>query len=392
MRSLVIVMLILGAGLGLIGRALYQVRADAKRQFELIGRLEKQGAVIAYGERSELSWLESIVNRWDNDTKFFTVEAVTLKQGQYAQEDLTCIGELTGLQTYFDDQGHTNSQVLKSLAQSPTLKTLHVHRWSNAEGGAAAIFSGAPALEDLVIGGDAVDDEFLIAAGRHAKLNYLYLNANKVSSQGVKGLANSTSLAWLHLSSCNGLHEGLTELAQLSNLQQLVIEQETFSEADLQALGDFQFLQSLTIAATEFPPNVTNPISQLPALKSLFIAGKLSPYESFDKLAESGVVKLTLTGPITDEENFFDQIAKCKQLRTLNIRLLTQTDDRMASLAKLNQLRYLVITWQGNFDSVRRLHDRIPHCTITVYSPDGKSRQVFRSITNEQMKRSLGRQ
>lgn len=183
LRTLLLGMAVLGAGLGLFQRL--------DRQRQLVARIEAAGGICGYQTR-------------DSSGRFETWFRAMLPQSYF--DDVWYIG--------FDENNNNVDGILAHVAELQSLDSLNL---ANTK----------------------VSDEGLAHLARLKSLRWVDLHNTQVSDPGLAHLARLKSLKVLYLTNTQVSDAGLADLAELRSLERLYLEKTQASDAGVQRLKSF---------------------------------------------------------------------------------------------------------------------------------------------------------
>lgn len=203
-------------------------------------------------------------------------------------------------------------QGLEYLINMPNLKNLDLSNFSHLSGHALLIFSCRLNIESLDLSFISlskaplneklsqlrqlklqnchpISDEVMAFIARHPNLEHLYLNGSTITEEGLKHIAELTSLKILNLSGCKTLNakglkilSSLTELVSLSLRNCMAIDDQEFCHLN------FQQLEMLDLRGTSVSFEVLkNLLPDLPKLKLLNVIGTKLTLEQILELQNS---------------------------------------------------------------------------------------------------------
>lgn len=375
MRLLLIAMLVLGTGLGFLGR-LVRIRTGADRQLELIRHLEERGFNFHGYRRGPLEWYESLVYAIDRRTPFIRVSKVTLPAGETGANDLAKVAALPGLQILIDFHGKCTDSDLEEFASCPTLTSVTIANSKCTARGAKALFQGKASLVQAALTSVQVDDEFLKIASRSRRLESLTIEGGGVTAKGIAELKHSNSLLTLTIQGGTNLGSGLAAVNENSQLNQLWLRNYRFAENEIADFASLHSLKSLNIECEAFPQGALQAIGSGKRLEALRLAGAFSSNERVQAFACTNLKRLQIDDLAMPPEQFFDALAKLPHLTHLNLPKLNVGAKDLDRLPHCPALRELTIHSGGvAVESINRLQKRSPACSVTLAYPDGR---VFR--------------
>jgi Leucine rich repeat len=225
-RSFILLVLVIGAGLGWIVR-----RAHFQR--DVVAAIRKAGGDVCYDWRwrdghlirnGKPLWPEWLVDLVGAD---FFGDVVLVVLNDPTDADLIMAGNLRRLEAIFlqGRVGQVTNDGLANLASLTRLKQLQLHS-------------------------TAIDDIALDHVSGLTSLRSLALDSTKISDAGLKKLKRLTQLTYLSLQSTSITDGGLAELSGLVNLESLDLIHTGVSDAGLMHLKGMKRLTYLYVADT----------------------------------------------------------------------------------------------------------------------------------------------
>ena len=221
LRTMILIMLLIGCGLGWFAHERKQARDQRKAAMEIkqlggvamqCGRYEPQN-----GWKSRVpSWLKRILG----DDVFLTISYVSLRKSKATDKDLV------------------------RLRAFPQLKELDLSESHITDAGLVHL-DGTPRLQKLTIGRGAITDEGLVHVGRLSSLRELNLACSKVTDAGLVHLTGLTQLEDLDLRYDLITDVGLVHLQGLTQLTGLNLMGTRITDAGLAHVEGISQLQVL---------------------------------------------------------------------------------------------------------------------------------------------------
>lgn len=373
MRVLVIVMLLLGAGLGLVGRELFQIRTRAEKQRELVEQLKSKGVRIVEEDRTDLSILESLVVWIEGKRELSVVSKVSLSEGGIHEDDLTQIAKLEGLREINDNGIHFSDRTLELLGQNPTIKRVSLEKgWNGTAEGAVKLVTGKAPLEEIVLDGSPVNDKFFEFASRLPSLTYLQCDARSVSPNAIKMLGNTSNLKSLNLKNAEGLGGTLSLLASNPAFRDLWLYDYTFRGGELEAIKSADQIEGLLITTKRFPKGTMGALAEMKKVKAIGLFGELNEDEQCIPFQSTQLEMFGVEGLTKPSDGLVDCLAKCRSLQRILLVDVPITDAELEKFAVLKRLKSLAIGPGPSSEAVSRLQKSVPQCLVSLRQKDGR--------------------
>lgn len=373
MRVLLIAMLVLGTGLGFLGRRLIQIRSEADRQLEVIEELRKHGAAITVHERGAMRLFETLVHKIDGRTRFTRVSRVTLGKSPIEDKDIAQIAKLSGLEVFHDYYGHCTDESLAILANCSTLKEVQLSNWKGTAQGAKALLRGRAPIRQLTLFTVSVDDEFFAVAARAPHLELLWIEGAKVSANGIRELKASKSMSKLAIDHGRGLGSGLAILANHPTLQSVRLREYLFAEVDVADFAKLHGLNRLQIDCETFPQGVLQSIGSCHDLLELTLSGEFSGEESEFSLGCSKLEAITIKDSTPRPELLLRELAKLKHLKRIELPKTSLNREDLELLYGHPSLEHLSMKAAGApVEAITRLQRQLRKCDVWIVYSDGR--------------------
>lgn len=373
MRVLVIAMLLFGAGLGLVGRELFQIRTRAEKQREFVEQLKNKGVRIVEEDRKDLTILESLVVWMEGSQGLSIVSKVSLREGTIHEDDLAQIAVLQGLREIEDHGVHLNDNALELLGQNPTLRRVSlVKGWTGSGNGATKLISGNAPLEEILLDESPVNDTFFEFASRLPSLTYLQCNAINASPNAIKVLANSSKLKGLNLKNAEGLSGALSVLASNPAFRDLWLYDYTFRGGELEAIKSADQIEGIVITTKQFPRGTMGALAEMKKLKAIGLFGELDDDEQCIPFQSPQLEIFGVEGLKKPSKGLVDCLAKCGSLQRILLVDVPLTDAELEKFAVLKGLKSIAIGPGPTSEAVSRLQKSVPQCTVASRQKDGR--------------------
>jgi hypothetical protein len=373
MRVLVVGMLLLGAGLGLVGRELFQIRSKAQEQRAFVAQLKSKGVRLVEKDRTDLTVFESLAVWIEGKDALSVVTEVKLSQGGLPEEEVQNIAKLEGLKSVSDEGKNFSDKSLELLGQNPTLETVSLyngHRGSEA--GAIALVSGKAPLSSLHLNQTTLTDEFVQAASKLPKLETFIIDAHKISPNAIASLVQSPRLSFLELKNAKGIGEALKRFATHPTLKSLTLRGYTFEGDELESIAKSDQIEMLILVTPQFPRGVLRSLAQMKNLKLVGLFGNLSADEGFHPFQSAQLEGIAIDGLPDQCPGLIEFLSKCKSLKQILLVDVPFTDDDLERLGDIKGLQSIAIGPGPSSEAVSRLQKSVPQCMVSMRQRDGR--------------------
>jgi hypothetical protein len=373
MRSLVIVMLILGAGLGLLGRELFQIRTRGQQQKLLVDRLRANGATVHERDKASLTLVESLANWLEGKDSISVVTHVSLGLGQIHDDDLAHTAKLGGLTSLVDRGRHFSDKSLGQLATNPTLTRVELDGWHGTESGAIALLSGNAPISELTLRGISVGNAFVEHASKSPHLEQLSFEGQSVTSEAIGQLRKSPTLLTLQIDYGKNLGKGLEKLADHPTLQNLALREYEFGTGDLEAIAKLDLLQGLMVQSERLPRGILRSVGDMERLQRLALAGEIEEDEECRPFRSPNLTTIGIDGLKSPGSPIAASLLQSRSLQTVFLPRIAFSDAVLEKLTANKQLRTLGIASGPSPEAISRFQRALPKCTVTLIHPDRRA-------------------
>jgi hypothetical protein len=403
LRTALLLMLILGAGLGVGGNFWRKVH----RQRQIVSAIEGAGGYIQYGyelgsgpevkykfsidrhpaehfytnppagpfviggERAGTPPGPQFLRRIFGDQTFSTIEALYLDSRSSTKEpNPQILRGLNDLRFAYVGNRFICDESIRIVSQLPHLRCLVLDgnegRISDAN---LLLLKEAGQLEGLHLSGRWVTDDVMRNVAQVNQLKYFSLTAApNVTSEGLKSLAGLKRLEALDLTEIEGCStKFLSELTELKSLfvhqvvpfefeplknlrklQKLIFWNKMRTRPDLKCLEGLSELQVLHLNYTDLEDGDLDSLPRLPMLRDLMLKSS--------EVNDKGLAT----------------IAKLAQLQKLNLEADKATDAGIRKLKSLNNVRWLQVRGNISAETVTVLDAELPNCTLRLRNVAGE--------------------
>lgn len=373
MRSLVIAMLLLGAGLGLVGRELYQIRTKAEAQRAFVAQLKSKGVWLVEEDRKDLTILESLATWIEGNGALSFVSEVTLRQSGLPEEEVIHIARLEGLKSLTDQGANFSDKTLAVLGENLTLhKVILYNGWQGTEAGATALVSGKAPLVSISLQSCTVNEEFITRAADLRSLEHLQVDAKGLSSKAICRLRKTPNLTQLILTNAAGMGPAIEAFSDHPSFRNWVLYDYTFNGGELEPLRKSAQIERLIVTTKQFPFGILQSTSEMKGLLSLALRGALDEEEQLRPFQSAKLEMLGIEGLPKQFNGTLDPLAHCKSLKNLLLADVSLTDQEFEKLAAIQSLQSIVMGAGVSPEAVSRLQQTLPQCSITMRHRDGR--------------------
>lgn len=262
LKSLLTLVLCLGASLGLISRYLQ----GTVRQRSAAAALERIGANVSYSGAEQPGLLTFVGRRY-----FQEPIALGYHQGALSENDLNSIGSLTGLRFLSLENTLLSDADLAHFASLGELKTLHLVRTRAT--GRGLQYLKPHNMGSLDLSWSPIDDVGLEQLQRLKMLSVLNLNHTRITDAGLIHLASLDGLFALYLDGTTITGEGFVHIKGLRHLEEISLERSWLTNAGVAALHELPALTGLNLSNTNIDDEAVGILSGMSRLKTLRLQG-----------------------------------------------------------------------------------------------------------------------
>jgi hypothetical protein len=289
MRTLIVLVLIVGAGLGLIVH-------NAKVQRDAVAAIEAAGGNVWYDweyqngkpiPNGQPPWPKWLIDRVGMDY-FGHVASVSLQTDGFKASNavLAHVGRLSQLEelNVMGSKQVTNAGLihLKGLSR---LKRLYLGNTGISDAGLVHL-KGLTNLEDLGLRYTRVSDDGLAHLEGLTRLQKLTLGGNPITDSGLVHLRQMTDLRMLGLRNTAVTDEGLAHL-RLPHLTELDLGGTRITGAGAEHLGKFTGLRRLVLREMPITDADITPLSALTGLESLDLTQTRITFRGLGEMAKA---------------------------------------------------------------------------------------------------------
>ncbi len=204
---------------------------------------------------------------------FPRLKGLYLQKGQATDEGLKTLSKLIDLEVLFVlDAERITDQGIADLAGLKKLKSVCLES-SKLTGDSLAVFGQLPAIEELSLQGNSIDDDGLKHLANIKGLRSLWVGRNKavITDKGARHLANLTEMKELDLQGANLTDEGVIALKELKQLRRLDVSTKSgaITDACIESLLEKPKLTSLSVIGSQLTDKGVERLLALKDLKDL---------------------------------------------------------------------------------------------------------------------------
>lgn len=415
LRTLLILVAILGIGLGLFGnfwnnlqkkrRAIALVEAAGGhvhysyecgyeddfrtplRHFrstgirKVEGRKERttktsSGTIVDFEEPPGPKFFRRILG----DNAFAEVDGITFWELSETgfQLDPSILAQFPELRVVILSRKQMDAQWLKSCAALPKLFALQLNGGDEQAVLAVGDFAAFSTLKELKLvgcSGDWVQDEIIAAVGnlRQVEVVSIY-DAPHVTSAIFESLSHLPELRSLDIVRCKHIDDlGGASLAKLQKLHTLKIQYSPIGDQTAQAIGRLQNLECVFLSGTNVGDAGAVHLGKLTKLKVLTLDRTRITDDGVHKIAslkELRILNLTRT-QITDSS--LKMIFQMSELESLNLSGCPGiSSESLVQLRNLKKLRLLSVGPNLTPEDLRELKQALPDCEVRAFDATGQ--------------------
>jgi len=261
LRTLLVLVLLVGTTLGLIGMHLQ----TTEKQRRAAAALDKIGAGVSYAGENQPGLL-TFAGR-----EYFQQPIAVGFQGPLREEDLANIEVLSGLEFLSLSNSQLSDADMAHFSSLRRLCTFHLVR-SRATGSGLRHLKAAN-LRSLDLCWSPIDDDGLKYVGQLSTLTVVNLNRTRITDAGLAHLATLDELSSLYLDITKVTGEGFVHLRQLRHLQQISLTWTGIGNAELVHLRELPELNSLNLSNTSIDDGGVETLCGMSGLQTLRLHG-----------------------------------------------------------------------------------------------------------------------
>lgn len=332
LRTLLILMCVLGAGLALGGN--YWRRL--KQQHSAIAQVERAGGEVFFAHEIELSD-NSLVISYDSpppgpgllrrllgENAFATVDYVKLRDHpEFSQIDPKLLRTFPSLRK-LDLPADLHDDWLRQAAQLPQLRSIQISSastWGPVKPISLGPLSQSRSLRSLDLLFKSLSADNLGEVAQLRQLTSLTFSVpHSASPSMLRQLTGPENLESLSIIAYQ-MDFGTLDITKFPRLRALKMMMGSFDQANLQAIGKLQHLEDLQLESIDFPKRDVSRLASLRRLRRLELYGT--------NVADSGV----------------ESLGSLLELRTLTLRGTQLTPAALARVSRFPELQDLNIYW-----------------------------------------------
>jgi hypothetical protein len=370
LRTLIVLITVLGIGLRWVGREVIRLR----NQRHAIARVKSLGGDILFdyqmvdGHRAKppspaiVRWLlgedafaeVAYVQLWDFNTRL-------------TDDDLQILHSFPALKSVLVHGAGISDVGAEHLARISKLEGLSLGSTSVTADGIKQL-AMSTRLKGISIIGPNTNDATIAALGTMQELTSISLLDADISSQGLEPLTRLPKLRMLRLLRCGWLDdEAARHLAQLRGLEALDLTGAPIGDRGLAHLRAMPNLTSLSLSGTNVSDDGMEAVASLRKLRFLQLDGSCVGDMGVSRLRELSqleVLGLFETG-ISDVAA--DDLASLTNLRRLRLTRTSVTDSGLIKLKSLAKLELLDVGPSVTQEGAQILKESLPNCRIEVW-------------------------
>lgn len=275
MRTLLLLVLLVGTSLGLIG--VHLQHTEKQRRAALA--LERIGAGVSYpGE--ERPGLLTFIGR-----QYFQEPTAVGCQVPLREAELVNIESLAGLQFLSLSNSQLSDDDLAHFASLNELNSLALVR-SRVTGQGLRHLTGTD-LRSLDLCWSPIDDEGLRPMERFNMLSVLNLNHTRITDAGLARISSLAGLWALYLDGTPITGDGFVHLRRLRQLHEISLERSWLQNSGLAALRDLSALTRLDISNTNIDDEGVEALCSISRLKTLRLYGTSVSEQGIHRLEQA---------------------------------------------------------------------------------------------------------
>lgn len=350
LRTLLILMLVLGAFFGWFGK----IAIQARRQQKIVGMIREMGGQAAYRRPGKPGFFSGPPRApWPlrdifGDAAFYEVECIDFRK-DVSDSDLAKVAELDHLEFVIAHGREITDVGLAHLARLPKLTGLNLSQTTITKEGVEQL-SRAIQLRELTLGGPTITDETLEGLGPLQDLTTLQLFRTSVSSAGLEPVGRLSKLECLEIIDASAISDdAVVHLLPLHSLKQLRLFQTNVGDDGAKMLTALDGLERLLLEGNKITDAGFANVNGFKKLTLLRLRG----------ISDSGVAELK-------------EFSSLKQLAVASPRLTDACIEDLVRLVRSSGVEHLDLMGSHiTQPSVTELSHRIPECDILWHHSNG---------------------
>ncbi|MFN0021225.1 MAG: leucine-rich repeat domain-containing protein [Pirellulaceae bacterium] len=416
LRTLAIFMLLVGVGLGSLGRLIHRAREQSAKvttlrsfgvtvEYEGSFNIDERGTVWFVRE-NRAWWKRTLVNWYGEDFVSSVQGLQAFGRPPLSERDreefwrlATSLPELRKLdvnESWFDPaglarfRGNTSIKSLTLMFVAPSNEDLAVigtltelkqlHLWmgykhpSHMDDRGITSLDSLKELRSLILDDSGITDKSMPLIARHRRLQTLGLRNTRITDEGAHYLSGLTELRALDLSESRLTDEGLKNLSGLTQLRYLGLSGTGVTDEGLEHLVKLADLETLEVRHTEVHGPGVAALASLPRLTSVRLRKnpvKDEDVHYFADLPELESLDLEQT-LVTDAGIKTLQLGP--KVIAISILGTSVTDEGLMFLARYPQLKVVRVE-QSRItpEGMAMLKKQLPNCQFGPFSPTFKA-------------------
>lgn len=350
LRTLLILMLVLGAFFGWFGK----IAIQARRQQKIVGMIGEMGGEVAYRRPGKPGFFSGPPRGpWPlrdifGDAAFYEVEYLDFRK-DVSDTDLARLVDLDHLEFVIANGPGITDVGLAHLARLPKLTGLNLNRTTITKDGLKQL-AAAKQLRELTLGGPTVTNDMLAGLESLQDLTALQLFRTSISSAGLAPVGHLSKLESLDVIDASGISDdAVAHLLPLRSLKQLRLFQTKVGDDGATVLTALDGIERLSLEGNKITDAGFANLNAFKKLTRLRLGG----------ISDSGVAELK-------------EFPFLKQLAVTSPRISDASIEDLVRLVRSSGIEHLDLSTSNiTQPSVTELSHRIPECEIRWCHPKG---------------------
>jgi hypothetical protein len=350
LRTLLLLMLVLGAFFGWFGK----IAIQARRQQKIVGMIHEMGGEIAYRRPGKSEFLTTpprgpwLIRDILGRDAFGEVAYIHFRK-DVSDSDLARLVELAYLELVIAHGPKITDIGLAHLAGLPKLTSLNLDQTTITKAGLKHLVS-ARHLRELTLGGPAITNETLEGLETLQYLTKLQLLRTSIDSAGLALVGRLTKLENLDVIDARGVDDdAIVHLLPLLALKQLGLQRTSIGDDGVRMLTALDRIERLTLWGNKITDAGFANVTSFKNLTRLELSG----------INDSGMAELK-------------DLLHLKQMLVTGPNITDACIEDLVRLARASRLEHLDLTLANiTQPAVTALSHRIPECEIKWCQPNG---------------------